>query len=89
VEAKTGTPAGMSWEMKERAAVEGTITMGQTQSKGLSCGRVRASDGMPGSMESQVEQSLASGWALRLKAMQATEVAKERTAQGAGGRRQR
>jgi hypothetical protein len=71
--------------MSEREAAVGTITMGQTQSKGLTWGRARAKDGIPGSTESQVEQTLDSGWELRPEATRVAEAVWERVAQEAGG----
>lgn len=69
---------GKSEVTRDNAAVEGTMTRGSTQDRGFRVGRVRASDGRPGSMESQVEQTVASGWALRPESGRVTEAVKER-----------
>jgi hypothetical protein len=45
-----------------------------------------AIDGIPGSTDSQVEQTLKRGWALRPESERATEVVKERTGAAKEGR---
>jgi hypothetical protein len=62
---KTGTQAGRSREAREWASTWGTMTIGLTHESRFKVGRVRASQGMPGLIESQVEQMLAKGLALR------------------------
>lgn len=69
---------GRSEVTRDNAAVEGTMTIGSTQERGFRVGRVRARDGRPGSIESQVEQTLASGWALRPESGRLTDAVKER-----------
>jgi len=49
-------------------------------------GNTRASDGRPGSIDSQVEQTLARGKALRPESARATEVVKERIEEVVMGR---
>ncbi len=42
-------------------SVDGTRTIGEMQSTGFKVGNCKAIDGIPGSMESQVEQTLDKG----------------------------
>ena len=63
---------------RNKAAVVGIMTIGRTQERGVKVGRVRAGKGRPESIESQVEQTLARGWALRLEWGLAMEVVKDR-----------
>jgi hypothetical protein len=71
---------------RERAAAVGTMTTGRTQDKGFRWGSMVAIDGIPGSTDSQVEQTLERGWALRPESERATEVVKERTGAAKEGR---
>jgi hypothetical protein len=73
-----GTDSGKSRARRDRAAGVGAMTMGRIQDKGFKLGRVRARHGRPGSIDNQVEQTLARGWALRPESARAVEVVKER-----------
>jgi hypothetical protein len=78
LEMKEGIEVGSRDVTKERAAGVGTITIGRTHERGFRLGSVRASDGIPGSMDNQEEKTFARGWALRPESTLATEVVKER-----------
>ena len=78
LEMKVGTETGSREAIRDRASGVGTMTIGRTQESGFRCGSNRARDGRPGSTESQVEQTSASGWALRPESERVTEVVKER-----------
>lgn len=83
---KEGIEVGSSDLTKERAAGVGTMTIGRTHERGFRSGSVRASDGIPGSMDNQEEQTFARGWALRPESARATEVVKERIDEVGDGR---
>jgi hypothetical protein len=63
---------------RDKASAVGTMIMGSTQDKGLRVGRVMAMEGIPGSMDNQVEQTVARGWAVRPESARAVEVVKDR-----------
>jgi hypothetical protein len=75
---KVGTVEGKREVTRDNAAAVGAITMGRTRDNGLSVGRVKAMEGMPGSMDSQVEKTLARGKAVRPESARVTEVVKDR-----------
>jgi hypothetical protein len=75
--AKTGTDPGSRRLAKGIDAAKGTKMIGVIHSSGFKVGSVIARDGIPGSAESQVEQTLDKGWALRPESTQAVEVEKD------------
>lgn len=76
--ATTGTELGRIGLAKGTDSGPGTKTIGETQSTGFKVGMVKAIDGIPGPMESQVEQTLDRGWALRPEPVHTAEVENDR-----------
>jgi hypothetical protein len=76
--AKMGTDGGSKRLAKAIDATAGTKMIGVIHNRGFNVGSVMARDGIPGSMESQVEQTLERGWALRPELTRAVEVEKDR-----------
>jgi hypothetical protein len=75
---KVGTVEGNREVTRDNAAAVGAITMGRTRDNGFNVGRVKAMEGTPGSMDSQVEKTLARGKAVRPESARVTEVVKDR-----------
>jgi hypothetical protein len=75
--AKTGTDRGRKRLAKGIDAATGTKMIGVIHSSGFKVGSVIARDGIPGSTESQVEQTLDKGWALRPELTRAVEAEKD------------
>jgi hypothetical protein len=76
--AKTGTDRGSRRLAKGIEAAAGTKMIGVIHSSGFKVGSVIARDGIPGSTESQVGQTLDKGWALRPESTRGVEVEKDR-----------
>ncbi len=76
--AKMGTDGGSKRLAKAIDAAVGTRMIGVIHNSGFKVGSVRARDGIPGSTDSQVEQTLDKGWALRPESTRAVEVEKDR-----------